>query len=496
MAVKIEDIVNLCKRRAIIFQSGDIYGGSAGFFDYGPIGAEIRRRIINSWWEFFVIKRDDVYGILPSIITTPRVWEASGHVDEFIDILVECKKCKTRYKAETLLEQQNIELTDLSLEGIANAINKYGVKCPKCGGELGEPKRFNLMIEAQVGPVKEKRYPSYLRPEIAQGMFINFKLIAIAMGAKLPFGIGGMGKVFRNEISPRTFIFRCREFEIAEIEYFIDPEKQDDCAYFGEVEKIEIKILTKTMQKNKAEAKKMSLGEAYSRGIFSNKWHAYWCGKAIEWLVNLGININNLRLREHLETELAHYAVQTFDIEYYFPYLGWKEIVGIANRTDYDLKRHAKYSNEKLYIVEDGRKIYPYCIEPSFGIERIFLALITDAYSIIDGKIVLRLNPQVAPYDVAVFPLLKREQFIKKAQEINRLLKNNGFSTYLDTSGKIGRCYAKADEIGVPFAVTIDHETLKSNTVTIRFRDTRNQVRVEVGNLVAKLYKFISQFKK
>jgi len=494
MGLKLEDIVNLCKRRAIIIPSGEIYGGYAGFFDYGPIGAEIKRRIINDWWRTFVSMRDDVYGILPAIITSPKVWKASGHVDEFIDILVECKKCKTRYKAETLLEELGVDITDLSLEGISNTIRSNNIRCPKCGGELGEPRRFNLMIEAQVGPVGSKESVAYLRPEIAQGMFTNFKLITIAMGARLPFGIAGVGRVFRNEISPRTFIFRCREFEIAEIEYFIDPEKQDECPYISEVKNLEIIIWSKEDQVKNREPQTLTIDEAMDMGMFSNTWHAYWCGKAIEWLKSIGLSSKNLRLREHLDTELAHYAVQTFDIEYNFPYLGWKEIVGIANRTDYDLNRHAKFSGEKLYIVEDGRRIYPYCIEPSFGIDRIFLAIITEAYSVIDGRIVLKLKPKVAPYDVGVFPLLKRKPFVEKAIAINNMLKKAGFITYIELSGKIGRCYAKADEIGIPFALTVDHQTLNENTITIRFRDTREQIRVRVEDLVDELTKLINRY--
>lgn len=493
MRVTLDDIVNLCKRRGIIFPTGEIYGGFAGFFDFGPVGVEIKRRLLNDWWSFFVSLRDDVYGILPAIITTPEVWKASGHVDEFIDILVECRKCKSRYKAENLLEENGIKIINFTVENISKAITENGVKCPKCGGELGEPRRFNLMIEATVGSVRNGGSVAYLRPEIAQGMFTNFKIISIAMRAKLPFGVASMGKVFRNEISPRTFVFRCREFEIAEIEYFIDPDKQNECPYFNEVKNLKVKMWSKVAQKNGEKPREMTFGEAFDKGLFSNQWHAYWCGKAIEWLISLGISLKNLRLREHLETELAHYALQTFDIEYNFPYLGWKEIVGIANRTDYDLKRHSEHSGEKLYIVENGRRIYPVCIEPSFGVERIFLAVITEAYSIIDGKIVLKLKPKIAPYDVGVFPLLKRKKFLEKAREINILLKKNNFVTYIDFSGKIGRCYARADEIGVPFAVTIDHKTLEEGTVTIRFRDTREQIRVSIKDLVSKLKDLIYQ---
>ena len=487
MSVTLNDIVNLAKRRGLFFPSGEIYGGIAGFYDYGPVGFEIKRRIADDWWWFFVNSRDDVYGLAPSIITSPKVWEASGHVEEFIDILVECTKCKSRFKAETLLEEAGIHLTDFSMETIASAIKEKGVKCPKCGGELSEPRRFNLMIEAHVGVIKGESSIVYLRPEIAQGMFINFKLISSIVGAKLPFGIASYGRVFRNEISPRGILFRLREFEIAEIEYFIDPEKQNECEFFSEVENIHVKIWTKSEQKKGLEPKERTISEAYSEGVFSNMWHAYWVGKAVEWLINLGIQPEHLRVREHLETELAHYALQTFDIEYYFPYLGWKEIVGIANRTDYDLKRHAEFSGEKLYLVQNGREFYPHCIEPSFGIDRIFLAVITEAYTVRDGKIVLRLSPKVAPYDVGVFPLLKKPEFLSKAKEINKMLKNEKIVTYVDFSGRIGKAYLKADEMGIPFAITIDHQTFKDDTVTIRFRDTKEQIRVKISDLARKL---------
>ncbi len=497
MSVSLSDIVNLAKRRGFIFLSGEIYGGIAGFYDYGPIGFEIKRRILDDWWWFFVSSRDDVYGISPAIITSPKVWVASGHVDEFIDILVECARCKSRFKAETLLEEAGIKIQDFSMESIKNAIKNNNIKCPKCGGELSEPRRFNLMIEAHVGAVKDESSVVYLRPEIAQGMFTNFKLISAIVGARLPFGIASHGKVFRNEISPRGFIFRLREFEIAEIEYFIDPNEQNNCALFSEVENIEVKIWTKEEQKGELEPKERTIGEAFNEGIFSNMWHAYWAGKAVEWLISIGIKPEHLRLREHLETELAHYAKQTFDIEYYFPYLGWKEIVGIANRTDYDLRRHTNMSGEKLYLTKNGKEFYPHCIEPSFGIDRIFLAIITEAYTVRDGKIVLRLHPKVAPYDVAILPLLKKPKFIAKAKEINTMLKLERFATYIDFSGKIGKAYAKIDEIGIPFAITIDHKTFEDNTVTIRFRDTKNQIRIQVSELAKKLrelkYNYIMQ---
>lgn len=488
--ITLDELVSLCKRRGIIFLTSEIYGGFGGFFDWGPIGVELRRNIIDSWWKYFVKSREEIYGLYGAIIMHPKVWEASGHVERFIDWLVECKKCHTRYKAEELLEDQGIELTDFSPKNIEKVIKERNLRCPVCRGELSEPRKFNLMLETYVGSVKSEEAIAYMRPETAQGMFINFKLYSVYARNQLPFGIAQVGKVFRNEISPRNFIFRCREFEIAEIEYFINPSEADSCPYFSNVEDILVKIWTKEMQKRGEGAKEVTIGEAYNNGIFSNMWHAYWVGESIKWLNSVGLSLENLRVREHLETELAHYSIQTFDIEYYFPFLGWKEIEGIANRTDYDLKRHLKYSGEKLYMVINGEKIIPHVIEPSWGVERVILALLTEAYTVKDDRVVLKIPYNLAPYKIGVYPLLKREPFIKKAREVYELLKSD-FESFLDISGSIGKRYARADEIGVPFGVTIDHQTLEDNTVTIRFRDTWEQVRVSISELKSKINQYL-----
>ncbi len=489
--LSLEELVSLCKRRGIIFPNSEIYGSYAGFFDWGPIGVELRKNIVDYWWDFFVRSRDDVFGMYGSIIMHPKVWEASGHVERFIDWLVECKSCHSRFKAEEVLEAAGIKVSDYSPENHQRLIIENNVKCPVCGGELSEIRKFNLMLETYIGAVKSEENIAYLRPETAQGMFVNFKLFTVYARNQLPFGIAQIGKVFRNEISPRNFIFRCREFEIAEIEYFIDPEKENDCPFFKEVEGITVKIWTKEMQKNDQEPKEMSIGDAYNEGVFSNQWHAYWVGKSLEWLMDIGLNIEHLRAREHLETELSHYSIQTFDIEYYFPFLGWKEIEGIANRTNYDLRRHAEFSGEKLYITMDGKKIMPHVIEPSWGVERVVLAVLTEAYSKAEDRVVLKLVPKIAPYKVGVYPLLRREPFIQKAREVYNMLKRR-FACFLDISGSIGRRYARADEIGVPFGITIDHQTLEDNTVTIRFRDSKEQIRVRIGELVEELNKLLS----
>ncbi|MEM4516316.1 MAG: glycine--tRNA ligase [Thermofilum sp.] len=489
--ITLDEIVDLCARRGFFFQSGRIYGGLSGFYDYGPLGIELKRNVLNSWWRWFVELRDDVYGLDGSIITHPRTWEASGHVESFLDILVTCTRCGSEYRADALLEELGIKVSDLSAAGLARAIKDHGVKCPACGGELSDPKPFNLMFTTTVGPRREQPLVAYLRPETAQLIFINFKNIVFAMGATLPFGIAQYGRAFRNEISPRNFLFRLREFNQLEIEYFVNPKKLNSCPYFDEVRSLEIQLLPAEIQeKGESGVKVIKLGEAVESGYISTVWHAYWVGESLRWLHSIGLDPKKLRVREHVKSELAHYAVQTFDIEYYFPYMGWKEIVGISNRSDYDLRRHQEYSGESLHIVDDGEKVIPYVIEPSFGLERIILALLTESYTREKGRIYLRLKPSIAPFKVAVFPLVKRDGLDVKAREIYRVLREH-LRTYYDEDGSIGRRYAKADEIGVPYCVTVDGQTLAENTVTVRFRDTREQVRVPVEKLVEVLQSLI-----
>ena len=490
--ITLEKIVEISTRRGIIYPTASIYGSLSGFFDWGPVGSEIRKNILDNWWDFFVRSRDYIVGIHGSIITHPRVWEASGHTEEFIDILVECKKCKARYRADQLLEEFGIKLRDETMEAVKEALMNNDIHCPKCGGELGEPKPFNLMFETFVGPQKEKGSIAYLRPETAQLIFIHFREIMLSSRKKIPFGIAQIGRAFRNEISPRNFIFRMREFEQMEMEFFVDPEKINDCPYFRSVEDVEIPLLPAEIQeKNEEKIMYIKLKDAVDSGYIQSTWHAYWVAESYRWLLEIGIRSENLRIREHLKTELAHYAVQTFDIEYNFPFMGWKEIVGVANRADYDLKRHAEFSGAELRVIGEGRRYYPYVIEPSFGLERTILALLTDSYKTIDGKNVLSLKPKIAPFKVGVFPLLKREGFISKARNIYETIRKIIPQAFYDASGSIGKRYARADEIGVPLGITIDHQTLEDSTVTIRFRDTREQIRVKDSELVQKILEYI-----
>ncbi|HDI31216.1 MAG TPA: glycine--tRNA ligase [Thermofilum sp.] len=490
----LEDITNLCIRRGFFFQSSRIYGSLSGFFDYGPLGTEMRIEVLNSWWDFFVRSRDDIVGIYGSIITHPKVWVASGHVESFIDFIVRCNRCGKEYRADHLLEEKGIMVTELTQESLIKLLKENNVRCPSCGGELSEPEPFNLMFYVSVGPKGKSSIPTYLRPETAQLMFVNFKDIYVSMRLKLPFGIAQVGKAFRNEISPRNFLFRIREFEQMEIEYFVNPKKMDECPYFSEVKDVKVQVLSAEMQeKGRKEGREMTIGEAYEDGIITTKWHAYWIALSLKWLMDIGLSPERLRIREHVKTELAHYAIQTFDVEYLFPYMGWKEIEGISNRSDYDLKRHQEYSGKDLSILDGEEKVIPYVIEPSFGLERIILALITDSYNIISNRLVLSLHPKVAPVKVGVYPLVNKEEFVKKAREVYRMVRQRYLSIY-DESGSIGRRYARSDEIGVPLGITIDGQTLEDNTVTLRFRDTRAQIRVKIDNIIDKIEEILSKW--
>lgn len=437
---KMDKLIELCKRRGIIFPSSEIYGGLANSWDFGPLGVELKNNIKKLWWQNIVIHRDNVVGLDSAIILNAKVWEASGHVSNFSDPLIECKNCHTRFRADELKEGKYGEV--LITDGYPH--------CPLCGGELTEEKKFNLMFKTFFGPVEDSANVVYLRPETAQGIFINFKQILNSSRQKLPFGIAQIGKSFRNEITPGNFIFRTREFEQMELEFFTKPED-------------------------------------------SSKWYEYWKEERLQWYLNLGIKKENIRLREHDKTELAHYAKNCADIEYRFPFTkeGWGELEGIANRTDYDLRNHQLHSQKDLtYFDEEKNTSYvPYVIEPSAGVERSLLAFLLDAYyeeQDQDGiRVVLKLNPRLAPIKLAILPLLKNNQsIVTLAQEIYKTLKNQlSYLIDYDETGSIGRRYRRQDEIGTPWCVTIDHQSLEDKTVTIRERDTMKQERIAVDTI-------------
>jgi len=469
--LSIEDMAVFCKKKGLVFPSGEIYGGLAGFFDFGPNCVEINNNIKMEWWKFHVQEREDIVGIDGSIITNPKVWQASGHVASFTDVYVKCKKC-----------------------GKPNKIDRSEIgkaKC-ECSGEYEVIGDLNLMFKTNVGPIEGNI--AYLRPETAQLIFADFKLIAENSRLKLPFGIAQIGKAFRNEISPRDFLFRTREFEMMEIEYFVHPKNINKCPFIKEVLNHKMNVLSaESQEKNKSHVK-ITMKQALDKKIIKTEWHAYWLATEYKWFVGLGAKPDNFRIRQHTKNELSHYALDTWDLEYNFPF-GWKELEGIANRTDFDLQQHIKHSKKDLsfFDQETNEKVVPHVVaEPSLGVGRAFLVFMFDAYNDDKkrGNIVLKLNPKLAPVKAGIFPLISRPELIKTAREIYDELKRI-YNINYDKSGSIGRRYARADEIGTPFCITVDFDSLKDKTVTIRDRDTTKQVRVKTAELKDILRKLI-----
>jgi len=470
--ISIEELSIFCKRRGFVYPSGDIYGGLAGFWDFGPLGVELKNNIKKEWWNFHVTRREDVVGIDGSIITSPLVWKASGHVDSFSDLFVVCKKCKKPNKIDK------------------DELGK--VRCG-CGGEYDEKtaKEFGLMFKTNIGEKGE----SYLRPETAQLIFTNFKLVQENSRKKLPFGIAQMGKSFRNEIAPRDFLFRCREFEQMELQYFIDPSKLDDCPFYEKIKNTKIGIWSSSSQENGGEEEILSLSEMLEKKIFKNKWHVYWLWNSYQWFLNLGVDKNNLRLREHRKDELAHYAQAAVDIEYKF-HFGWKEIFGSHDRGQFDLGEHEKFSKKDMKILDEEthEKKLAHVIEASFGFERAFLVFMIDSYffSKQRNNFILKLHPLLSPIKAAIFPIVKREDFEKFSEKIVDDL-NKEWNVVFDRSGSIGRRYSRNDEIGTPFCITIDEESLKNKDVSVRDRDTKQQIRVKVLDMKEVLKKLINK---
>ena len=424
-----EKVTALCKRRGFVFPSSEIYGGLGGLYDYGPYGVALRRNIRNLWWRHTVDQRDDVVGLEATIIAHPEVWVASGHVSGFSDPLVDCLgTCRRRWRADHLTSD----------------------RCPECGGPLSEARQFNLMFRTNIGPVEDTASQVYLRPETAQGMFINFKNIVNSMRVRMPFGIAQQGRSFRNEITHGNFIFRLREFEQMEMEFFVQP---------GEDE----------------------------------RWHEFWIAERLRWYTDvLGVRGEHLRLRPHGDDEKAHYAKASTDIEYLFPF-GWAELEGVANRTDFDLRSHQEHSRQDLTYLdpETNERYLPYVIEPAVGVDRIMITCLLDAYDEEEVKgetrVVLRLHQNVAPVQVAVMPLSKKEDLIGPARQVLETLRTAFRVEYDQTGGNIGRRYRRQDEIGTPYCVTIDFETLEDHAVTIRERDSMAQERIPIATLLTRL---------
>ncbi len=492
MPITIEEMAAFCKRKGLVYQTAEVYGGLSGFFDFGPAGVEPKNNIKAAWWQSFVHARQDIAGMDGSIITHPGVWKASGHLDNFDDVLIEDQKTKERYRADLLIEDAlKISASGMKKEQLWELVKKHSLKSPK-GNPLLEPKQFNLMFSTNVGPVEGSI--SYLRPETAQLMFADFRLVADNARLKLPFGIAQVGKAFRNEISPRDFLFRMREFEQMEIEYFVHPDKLNDCPYLNEVRDHPILMYTEPMQKNNEGPKTISIGDAVDKKIIKNHWHGYWLATMHKWFVSLGAKAGHFRIRQHVKDELSHYASDTWDLEYRFPF-GWKELLGMANRGDFDLKQHMNHSKADMGIFDEEtkKKVVPHVVcEPSQGVERTFLVFLFDAYEY-DKKrenVVLHLHPKLAPVKAGVFPLVNKEQLISKAKEVYGELSKE-FPCAYDQSGTVGRRYARNDELGTPFCITVDFEGLEDGTVTIRDRDTTEQARVPVEGVRDTLRKLI-----
>ncbi len=481
-----------CKRKGFVYPAAEIYGGLAGFFDYGPLGVELKNNIKSAWWKTHVHNRTDVAGIDGSIITNPQVWVASGHVANFSDLMLTTKKSKTKVRADQFIEDQlKVPADGMSAEEINNLVKEHKLKLN--GEDFEEVKDFNLMFETNVGPVSGSS--AYLRPETAQSIFPNFRLVQENARMKLPFGIAQIGKAFRNEISPRDFLFRCREFEQMELEYFVHPNEVNKCPYINEVKDVKVQYVSAYMQEKDEKEKSGTIAELLKQNIITSEWQAYWLATEHEWFANLGANMKKFRLRQHVSTEKSHYAVDTWDLEYNFPF-GWKELQGIANRGDYDLKQHQETSKKELsyFDQESKEKVLPHVVaEPSQGVDRAFLVFLFDAYDDKDkrGFTVLKLHRTLAPYKVAVFPLLSNKpELVKKATEVFETLRDQT-TVFFDKTGAIGRRYARQDEIGTPLGITIDFDTLEDGTVTIRDRDTTKQVRAKIDDLQMIVMKYL-----
>lgn len=487
--ISIDELAVFCKKKGFAVISGEIYGGLSGFYDFGWLGSEMKRNIKDSLWNDFVRRRGNIVGIDGSIITHPKVWEASGHVENFSDMIVSCGKCRESFRADQVAaDQLGVNPASLSIEDVKVMVEREELKCPHCGSILKTASKFNLMFSTKIGSTAGNGVNSFLRPETAQLIFTDFKGVMDSARMRPPFGIAQLGKAFRNEISPRDFLFRMREFEQFEIEFFTadKDEGNDDEPDMSGFKGMKINLLTEDRQRKKGgEAERV---DALSLLKTAKKWHAYWLLEFYSWFIRHGISPANLRIREHRKEELAHYASACFDIEYKFPF-GWSEIHGDAERGSFDLDQHSKYSGQKMYYfdAQNNEKIVPrVAAEPSQGIERAMMAFLYDAYKYDKerGNVVMGFHPVIAPVKVGVFPLVNKLD--EKASAVFRLVNENFVAVY-DRSGSIGRRYARADEIGIPFCITIDFDTLKDESVTIRERDTTKQTRVKISEIAGYL---------
>jgi glycyl-tRNA synthetase len=451
----LDNVVSLCKRRGFVFPCGEIYGGTKSAWDYGPLGVELKENLKRQWWRSMVLGRDDVVGLDSSVILPTRTWEASGHLSTFTDPLIECQSCHKRFRADHLQEAHAEKESRKGKEVDPDTVDLKELACPNCGtrGAWTDPRQFNMMLKTYLGVIEDESGLHYLRPETAQGIFLNFLNVVNASRKKPPFGIAQQGKSFRNEITPGNFIFRTREFEQMEMEFFVQPGEDEE-------------------------------------------WHQYWIDERTRWYVDLGINPDNLRHYEHPKEKLSHYSKRTVDIEYRFRFAAgeWGELEGIANRTDFDLTRHSEFSGQDLSYFDQasGERYVPYVIEPAGGPNRAMMAFLVDAYTEdeapntkggVDKRTLLRLDPRLAPVKVAVLPLSRNADLSPKARDLSADVRSLGWNVEFDDAGAIGRRYRRQDEIGTPYCVTVDFDTLDDNAVTVRERDTMKQERVALGQV-------------
>jgi len=494
--ITIEDIATFCKRKGFVYPSSEIYNGFAGFWDFGPLGIELFNNIKQSLWKFFVHSRDNMVGIEASIISHPRTWKASGHIENFGDVLLTCSKCKSQLRADHFIQEKlNINVEGYKIDEINSIIKEKNLKCPKCNSNFEEIKKFNLLFPTKVGSVEDKSATAYLRGETAQGMFLDFKAVAETSRVKLPFGILQVGRCFRNEIAPRDFLFRSREFNIGEFEFFINPKEIKCNLLTKEQLNLEIPLLTAEVQEKGKETLKSTTISELIKTKKLEEWHGYWLAEQIKWFKSLGISTDHLKVREHMKTELAFYSSATFDTDYLYPF-GSHEIAGNANRGQYDLNQHIKESGKDLSIFDEasGQRIVPKVIEPTFGMERVFMAVLCEAYSFDEKRqnIVLKLNPKLAPIKAAILPIVKKEEFEKLGEEIVKDLRSDFYVTY-DKAGSIGRRYSRNDEIGTPFCIVIDEDSVNKKFVTLRDRDSTKQIAVKISELKDTLRKLINK---
>lgn len=494
---KYERVMELAKKRGFIWPSFEIYGGEAGFYDFGPMGAPLKENLMEKWRNHYLVREGCIEIDSPNIFPK-EVLEASGHVDHFTDVMVECSMCEETYEVTNLIKEfTGKDLEGESKETLKETIEKERVRCPKCGGSLENIHDFNTMFPTAIGPKQDEE--AYLRPETAQSIFVDFNRLKRMARKQLPFGVVQTGRGYRNEISPRKGIIRLREFSMAEVEVFYDPEYPEH-PRFDRVKGDTLRLWTAEKQDEKDENYiEIKVEDAIDKGIIYNELLGYHMAFARQFLLDIGIPEDSIRLREQVEGEIAHYSKETWDLEVLTENFGWVEVAGIAYRTDYDLSQHDEYSNTDMEIYyqrsgeDEGKRLIPHVVEPSFGMDRVMYCMMEHSFEESDNGNAFKFKKDLAPLEAKVFPLINDDGLPEKSREILKKLKDYNIHARIDDSGSIGRRYARADEVGIPYCITVDHQTIEDSTVTIRDRDTTEQIRVKIEDLPIKIKKLIEE---